>query len=136
MKNQKIEEGTIKIDANQYFQLFKSNLDELMKKLNDKYLIKGLEKYLSNPSLLFEEIKKKCFNLLKDEYSIFSNIYSKINDVYNRIWNFFIKESIQLLFSQEKHRILCISYAYPEGNTKDKFCAIIDNSQNLICVTL
>jgi hypothetical protein len=29
-----------------------------MKKLNDKYLIKGLEKYLSNPYLLFEEIKK------------------------------------------------------------------------------
>ena len=85
MKNQKIEEGTIKIDANQYFQLFKSNLDELIKKLNDKYLIKGLEKYLSNPYLLFEEIKKKCFNLLKDEYCTFSNIYSKINDVYNRI---------------------------------------------------
>ena len=58
MKNQKIEEGTIKIDANQNYQLFKSNLDELMKKLNDKYLIKGLEKYLSNPYLLFEEIKK------------------------------------------------------------------------------
>ena len=136
MKNQKIEEGTIKLEANQKYQLFKSNLDELMQKLNDKYLIKGLEKYSSNPSLLFEEIKKQCFNLLKDEYYIFSNIYSKINDVYNRIWNFFIKESIQLLFSEEKHRILCISYAYPEGNTKDKFCAIIDNSQNLICVTL
>ena len=71
MKNQKIEEGTIKIDANQNYQLFKSNLDELMKKLNDKYLIKGLEKYLSNPYLLFEEIKKKCFNLLKDEYCTF-----------------------------------------------------------------
>ena len=61
MKNQKIEEGTIKIEANQNYQLFKSNLDELMQKLNDKYLIKGLEKYLSNPYLLFEEIKKKMF---------------------------------------------------------------------------
>ena len=71
MKNQKIEEGTIKLEANQKYQLFKSNLDELMQKLNDKYLIKGLEKYLSNPYLLFEEIKKKCFNLLKDEYCTF-----------------------------------------------------------------
>ena len=102
MKNLKINEGEIKIEVNKKYQLFKSKLSDLMKELDDNDLKKGIEKYLLNPSPLFDEIKKQCIILLNDEYNIFSNIYSKINEVYNSISTIFNKESIELLFSQKK----------------------------------
>ena len=136
MKGLKINLDNLKNVANNSHQDFKSNQDEVNKFLDKKMniILKSINdnNYIIAPYKLYERIQKNCKDFFYEEYKDFSNLYSKIYEIYNKIINIFTKESQDILFSNENIDIINISYCYPDGDSKDKICEICDKYNNSI----
>ena len=134
MKGKDINKQTIESELNVILSSLKTNIFKIRSELAKKELDNKIDKvYVKYPYKILEEIRnKKCFPLLYEEYISFSDIYENIYNIYNRLINIFGNDSINLLFSKDSQKVLCISYSYPDGDTKKKICQIYDKNNNII----
>jgi MoxR-like ATPase len=136
MKNKELSIKNLKEEAFNLRELFKNHQDKIKlifdSKTNQIYRDINNSSQIVTPSYLFENIQKKSKDFFLKEYNEFSNIYSKIYDIYNKFSNLFTNDSLDILLSKEKVEVLIVSYSYPEGNTQDKVCQVSDKYDNSI----
>ena len=100
-----------------------------LKDFNQKLICNN--KQVSNPDItIFEEINEKKYYFLFLEYQLYEDIFNKINDIKKQILNLFTEESINILFTKETYKVLCISY----GDTKERKCQIYDKFNNCLII--
>ena len=131
MKNKEINKKTIEKELNDIFLSLKQNASKIRSKLFMKKLDPLIKpNYAIQPHLLLDEINTKIFFL--EEYNDLTLNYLKINELFLRIKNAFNDNSFKILFSNESIKALCISYSYPEGDTRQKRIQIYDIYNNFI----